>query len=209
MVNAIVQEWVRLIEAAGFDPSDIRTVAAVFYPDDGLMAARDPKTLQASFYILVSLFERVGLSTNTTKTEVMVFLPGRIRTGLSEDTYLSRMDALRRESRKERRVECYVCWKEFAQGLLASHLASQHGIYHAHLLTGKEKAGEVCTLLPTNPAVWTGIHYPSTVEWGCPFPGCPQRVFFFKNGSLLVIKLKLPQFCTSPSIHARVSEIET
>ena len=103
----------------------------------------------------------------------MVFLPGRIKTGLSEDAYLSRMDALHRESRKERRMKYNVYWKEFARGSLASHLASQYGIYHAHLLTGEEKAEEVNTPVPTKPAVWTGIHYPATGKCSCPIPGCP------------------------------------
>ena len=89
----------------------------MFYADDRLLAARDLKVLQDSFDILISLFERVGLETNTTKTEMMVFLPGRIRTGLSEDAYLSRMNALHRESKKGRRVECHVCRKEFARGV--------------------------------------------------------------------------------------------
>ena len=104
------------MELAGFNATDIRTIAAVFYADDGLVAARDPKVLQDSFGILISIFERVRLETNTTKTEIMVFLPGRIRTGLSEDAYLSRIDALYRESRKGRRVECHVCRKEFSRG---------------------------------------------------------------------------------------------
>ena len=54
------------------------------------------------------------METNTTKTEMMVFLPGRIRTVSSEDAYLTRMDALHRESRKGRPVECHVCRKDFA-----------------------------------------------------------------------------------------------
>ena len=57
---------------------------------------------------------------------------------------------------------------------LASHLASQHRIYHTHLLTGEEEAEEVCTPVPTKPSVWTGIHYPATGKWGCPVPGCLQ-----------------------------------
>ena len=174
MVDAIMREWVRLMEAAGINAADIRTIAAVFYADDGLVAARDAKTLQDAFDILISLFERVGLVTNTGKTEVMVFLPGRIRTGLSENAYLSRMDTLYRESKKGRRVECHLCRKEFAAGSLASHLASQHGIYHAHLMADKEEAEEVCTPVPTKPAVWTGTHYPATGKWGCPVPDCPQ-----------------------------------
>ena len=41
--------------AVCFDAKGIRTIAAVFYADDGLVAARDPKALPASFNILVSL----------------------------------------------------------------------------------------------------------------------------------------------------------
>ena len=99
---------------------------------------------------------------------------GRIRRGLSEDAYLSRMDALHRESRKGRRVECHFCRKEFAQGSLAVHLARQHGIYHANLLTGEEEAEEMCTLVLTKPAVCTGVHCSATGKLGCPVPGCPQ-----------------------------------
>ena len=162
MVDAIMREWVRLMEAAGINAADIRTIAAVFYADDGLVAVRDAKTLQDAFDILISLFERVGLVTNTSKTEVMVFLPGRIRTGLSENAYLSRMDTLHRESKKGGRLECHVCRKEFAAGSLASHLASQHGIYHAHLMADEEEAEEVCTPVPAKPAVWIGTHFPAT-----------------------------------------------
>ena len=79
MVDAIVREWVFQMEAAGFDTADIRVIAAVFYADDGLIAARDAKRLQQAFDILIDLFDRVGLATNETKTKVMVFLLGRLR----------------------------------------------------------------------------------------------------------------------------------
>ena len=69
MVDAIVREWPRQMELTGFNATDIRTIISVFYADDGLVAARDPKVLQDSFDILISLFERVGLETNETKTE--------------------------------------------------------------------------------------------------------------------------------------------
>ena len=45
MVDAIVQEWMRQMELAGFNVTDIRTIVAVFYADNRLVAARDPKTL--------------------------------------------------------------------------------------------------------------------------------------------------------------------
>ena len=37
MVDAITQEWVRLMEASGFGATDIGTIATVFYADDGLV----------------------------------------------------------------------------------------------------------------------------------------------------------------------------
>ena len=44
-----------------------------------MLAARDPEHLQITFDLLTSLFDMVGLKTNTSKTEAIIFLPGRIR----------------------------------------------------------------------------------------------------------------------------------
>ena len=117
MVDAVIREWERLLIIRNIPLGEIRTLIAIFYADDGLIAARNPKTLQTAVDLLTGLFDRVGLQTNTTKTEVIVFVPGRIRTGLSKDAYLSRMDALHQEFRKERRVECHVCRKKFVWGV--------------------------------------------------------------------------------------------
>ena len=150
MVDAIVREWVFQMEQAGFNAADIRVIAAVFYADDGLIAARDPTLLQDAFNLLTALFDRVGLETNDTKTEAMVFLPGRIRTCLSEDAYLSRLDTLHRESRKAGKVECHICRKKFGKQCLASHLATQHGVFHSHLLAG----ADVCQPVGKTRTLW-------------------------------------------------------
>ena len=47
----------------------------------------------------------MGLQTNTTKTEVMVFVPGKIRTFLSETAYRARMDEKFRGEGTGRQVE--------------------------------------------------------------------------------------------------------
>ena len=60
--------------------AQIRALLAAFYADDGLVQSRDPAFLQYAFDILVGLFGRVGLCTNTTKTEAMACVPGRICT---------------------------------------------------------------------------------------------------------------------------------
>ena len=40
---------------------------AVFYADDGMVGATDPKWLQGAFSALVAIFDRVGLLTNVDK----------------------------------------------------------------------------------------------------------------------------------------------
>ena len=56
---------------------------AIFYANDAILASRDPVALQKALDIIVELFERVGLRTNTSKTKVMTCMPGKIRTRLS------------------------------------------------------------------------------------------------------------------------------
>ena len=82
-----MKEWVHLMEAVCINPVNSRIIAVVFYTDDGLVTAREPKTLQDAVDILIFLFEQVGLVTNTNNTEVMVFLPERIRTWLNKQAY--------------------------------------------------------------------------------------------------------------------------
>ena len=56
------------------------------------MQLRDPVFLQEAFNALVALFERVGLRTNTKKTEGMTYIPDRIRTSLSREAYANRIE---------------------------------------------------------------------------------------------------------------------
>ena len=56
--------------------------------------------------LLTGLFDRVGLQTNTTKMEVMVFVPGKIWTFLLESACRARMDEDFRGKGKGRKVEC-------------------------------------------------------------------------------------------------------
>ncbi len=63
---------------------------ALFYEDDGYIASRDPELLGRALIIIVDLFERVGLKTNTTKTETMICTPGKIWTRLSALSYYRR-----------------------------------------------------------------------------------------------------------------------
>ena len=90
MVDATVREWITQLKERGVDTDDIRKLVACFCADNGLVAARDVDTLQKAFDVLTSLFDRVGLRTNTTKTEVMTCVAGRICTPLDQDAYEAR-----------------------------------------------------------------------------------------------------------------------
>ena len=45
MVNAIIREWERLLAIRRIPLGEIRTLIAIFYAKDGLIASRNPKTL--------------------------------------------------------------------------------------------------------------------------------------------------------------------
>ena len=55
--------------------------SAVFYADDGMVGASDPKWLQGAFSALVAIFDRVGLQTNVDNTVSMACHPCRAGSG--------------------------------------------------------------------------------------------------------------------------------
>ena len=79
VVDAVVRHWVTMAlakaEKRGERGNEGRHQAALFYADDGMVASSDPRWLQWVFDTLVSLFERLGLRTNVSKTVSMVFRP--------------------------------------------------------------------------------------------------------------------------------------
>ncbi len=92
LINAVVQEWMRLMHATINDADGglaecIAGLFAVFYIDDGYIASRDAEFLQEALDILVKTFKRVGLAMNTKKIQAMVCTPGRIRVQLPSDLY--------------------------------------------------------------------------------------------------------------------------
>ena len=93
--------------------------------------------------LLTSLFNRVGLQTNTTKTKVMTFVP-QARSGSPSwrrITYRAQMDEDFRSKGKGRKVECSECVKMLAVGSLAGHLANQHNVCQSFML---EEDGNGC-----------------------------------------------------------------
>ena len=177
MVDAIIREWEWLLIIRRIPLGEIRTLISIFYADDGLIASRNPKTLQTAVDLLTGLFDRVGLQTNTTKTEVMVFVPGKIGTFLSEKSCRARMDEDFRGEGTGRKVECSEWGKELAVGSLAGHLAKQHDIYQSFAMA--ERDG---TPPPPPSGQWDATNYPAENCYRCPVPDCPQGCDGSSNG---------------------------
>ena len=162
MVDAVVREWLRILreeldmEGEKLDLT-MEALFAIFYMDDAYIAAQDPIFLQQGIDILVITFKRVGLETNTKKTQAMTCMPGKIRLQLLSNSYqrmrLGRTPAADWDAR---RVTCRKCRKDMRASSLSRHLTDQHEIYQQQvvakdLLEGREgvtyKAAPGCVKL--------------------------------------------------------------
>ena len=172
MVDAVVREWLRQVlgeeVARGVVGEEIRRLLTAFYVDDGVLASRDPVFLQDAFDKLVALFDRVGLKTNTIKTESVTFLPGKIRECQCEEVYTQRMEGLGGGGRPTaRRTTCNKCGAELAVGSLPRHLSTQHDIHHQYVPPPRvsEEAGDGAERRCMARRTLEG-------EYECPVAGC-------------------------------------
>ena len=145
IVDAVVREWMRLIRETqniGITEEEREALTealfAIFYVDDGYIASRDPEFLQLAINTLVETFKRVGLETNTKKTQAMVCTPGKIRTQLTEESY-RRMRERKGGGQigndwEARMVECQKCNKAMQARNLRQHLADVHDIYQEEVV---------------------------------------------------------------------------
>jgi hypothetical protein len=134
LVDAVVWEWMRQLEQDGdYKEGGIAefmaTFFAIFYVDDTYLASWDAGFLQHVLTLLVDLFERVGLQTNTSKMQMMVCTPGRIRTQLPSESYRRmRMGRVTASKWNSRNIECHQCRNVIKVSSLSRHLADVHDI---------------------------------------------------------------------------------
>jgi hypothetical protein len=175
LVDAVVWEWMRKLEQDGnYKEEEIAefmaTFFAIFYVDDAYLASRDAGFLQHVLTFLVDLFEQVGLQTNTSKTQMMVCTPGRIRTQLPSESY-RRMRTGRVTVSKwnSHDVECHQCGNVMKARSLSRHLADVHDIYQ-HTVVAEELLEQCPTVLYT---VSAELH---NQDLPCPYPWCLGRL---------------------------------
>ena len=82
------------------------------------------------FHARRGLTQGVPLSPTIFDLMVDAVLPERIRQGLWDEAYLARMDPEARAAAVAQKVRCELCQIELAVSSLASHLESQHDMWH-------------------------------------------------------------------------------
>jgi hypothetical protein len=106
------------------------TIFAIFYVNDVYLASRHLVFLQRALTLLVHLFERVGLQTNTTKMQTMICTPSQIRTQLSPESNRQMQRGWVKASEwNSHNVECHQFRKVLKASSLGCHLADIHDIY--------------------------------------------------------------------------------
>jgi hypothetical protein len=177
MVDAVVREWFhQLWQGREYDKTEfaeyITTLFTIFYVDDAYLASWDPEFLQYTLTHLVHLFERIGLQTNTTKTETIICIctPGRIRMQLPTESYRwMRQGQVSASDWNSHNVECRQCGKVLKASSLGRHLADIHDIYQQAVVANKLLEDQPPVLY----TVCTELHDQALP---CPYPGCNGRL---------------------------------
>jgi hypothetical protein len=170
MVNAVVQEWHCILREEIYAEEGeldgmMDALFAIFYVDDAYLASRDPVFLQQALDVLVDTFTRVGLETNTKKTQAMACTPGKIRLQLPADSYRRMRSGYTSASKWEARtVTCRKCGKPMWASSLGPHLIDVHKIYQQAVVSEE--------LLDH----WEPVLYQASKNWArkypCPYPRC-------------------------------------
>ncbi len=92
LVNAVVWEWMgRLQEDGHYKEEELAeymaTFFTIFYIDEVYLTSQEAVFFQRALTLLVHLFERVCVQTNTAKMQTMICTPGWIRTQLPPESY--------------------------------------------------------------------------------------------------------------------------
>lgn len=172
VVDAIVRAWYHQLDQEGL--SDV--VGAIFYADDGHLYSHDADALEQATSIIVDLFKRMGLKTNTTKTKALICAPKPSVTRICSPAYKRRMginaDELTHRERKRQKVECEICDREVQARSLTRHKRLRHGI-EMSLITQQPTPPNLATASSETYTV-SIPHYNNVTE--CPVPSCKAIV---------------------------------
>ena len=133
VVDAVVRHWVAVmvegVEEQGYRGQEVRHNNALFYADNVMVASLDPRWLQGAFSILVGLFDRVGLWTNSRETVGMVCRPFQAVGTQLEAAYGQWMTVEGPSYREwqKGRMQFRECGDDIATGSMLGHMKTKHG----------------------------------------------------------------------------------
>lgn len=133
-MDAVVRHWLTLtvgeedVTTHGIGLS-VAQILPLFYADDGLIGTTNATWLSNAFSVLVTLFRRIGLETNFTKTAMMVHHSRPPRTMISSTAYRRKITGQGPtfKERLKEYVECPICRVTLKRGSLQAHQRRLHG----------------------------------------------------------------------------------
>ena len=123
VIDVVINRWVEDIYYKKRD--------ALFYAEDGAIYNINSDSLQNDLNIIISLFENVGLRTNSMKTKCMITKGMNISLALSKEKYsslLKRGNKCKQESDRETKTKCEICKKVLTKRVLKKHMLRVHRI---------------------------------------------------------------------------------
>ena len=164
VADAVIREWHRRINVNDRFVDWKTTIPAVFYADDGRIAGSDPHRVQRGLDLFVTLFEKVGLHMNASKTKSMVTAGARPYHMISEEAYKRKMTGVGEEyrARKARKVNCSICNASIAEQHVRVHMKEQHGV------SAVRAADDIAVTFRVNRISMPKVR----MKVDCPVPGC-------------------------------------
>jgi len=166
VVDAVIREWHHQMDAGSIGPSKTK---AIFYADDGNLHGPDAVHLQLGLDRISSLFGKVGLQLNPSKTKAMVMMGGIPYHRISDEAYYHCMtgDGLASSDRHQLPTECPDCGHFVRSSYLPTHRLHQHGtpLSQSRLETAHDPEPAPDLYIVSMPT--------RKFKIDCPVPGCP------------------------------------
>jgi Reverse transcriptase (RNA-dependent DNA polymerase) len=163
VVDCVLREWYRIL-----GDTDL---TAIFYADNGCLAGYFANNVQQSLDLFISLFSRVGLQLNATKTKAMIVLGHYPYDQQLLAGYKWQFDHPLPDSRARKltKVICNVCGKWMTDQYLPLHKCQLHGIISEQVLVNPQ--------LDLAPEYYYTVDFPdSKIPVKCPVPDCPATL---------------------------------
>jgi hypothetical protein len=119
--DAVIREWESQMNNG--TAQERKETRAQFYADDGLLSGENPQEVQRAMDIFTTVFARVGLKMNATKTKAMTMIGSKAFASISKTAYTRRItgEGLTHRERNLQKVECELCGEMIGRQYTTNH----------------------------------------------------------------------------------------